>query len=183
MGAAKMSTDMRLDDAVSRQSAIKSVLLEMELIEAAAQKEIDKIEAAKKEKLKVLEQRIQQDAKQLSVFFDAERRNLPATDSGTAVKTIVGKYVWYPGRASIDDPDPDAAIAYLEKRKIEDALSRVVTLDKNYLLKHPELVRKVPGIATTYNKKRVMYFEGTPLRVEREHGKRRWQVVRPKKKK
>jgi|GEM_PF-3251998 len=183
MSVRKLGTDMRLDDAVGRQSSIKSVLLEMELIEAAAQKEIEKIEAAKNAKLKVLERQIQNDAKQLSGFFDVERKNLPASDSGTAAKTIVGKYVWYPGKASIDDSGADAAIAYLEKRKIEDALTRVVTLDKNYLLKHPALVKKVPGIAIAYKKKRVMYFEGTPLRVEREQGKRRWQVVRPKKKK
>ncbi len=182
MHVKKIATDLRLDDAVGRQSEIKSVLLDIEVIEAAAQKEIERIVAAKNAKLRVLERRIQKAAQQLSRFFDAERKNLPATDSGTAVKTIVGKYVWYPGKASIDDSGAVEAIAYLEKRKIEDALTRVVTLDKNYLLKHPELVRKVPGIAIAYKKKRAMYFVGTPLRVEREHGKRRWQVVRPKKK-
>lgn len=172
--------------AILRQRSAERILMQIEKIEANALLRVARITEDKEKRIAKLKVRAVRFADLLLEFFEKNRMVLPQNSSRTAVETDAGSFEWYPGADSIEVTDEVRAIDELKAIGHAEAVRVREELDKNFLLEHPEIVKRVRGIAIVQHPKSIMRFPDTKARLELpkpSKGQALWEIITPKKKK
>lgn len=160
---------------------IHQIQIEVEKLEAQAKKEIGeyetRIESVKKnlkEGTKSFNEEIQLLAGHVYAFASSHRKELLEEAGKKTVDLSTGdKFRWYLPKSSVSFEDEEEAVRELENKGLAEAVRIVKEVNKEYLLKHPEIVDTLETIALSQEE--IFEIILTSIGMALEKGKRKFK--------